>query len=374
MPESVRDGQRVVVEEFVAWTNAWLHSIQGGLGRFIEEAGDSLLIYGLQIHEVVWGEDDEGRKHPVKFGYREPATIDEWVLSHRGDQLVAVDFDLWEGGGYTLPAMGPRLRDRKVLHSALGQRGNNFEGVSPIRPAIHWIKLKRLLGQLIGVAAEKYGVPIAEVTQSDEQQPGGPQGNADKSDVETLGKILRKIRASEGAVIEVPPDLDFELHAPSGRMPDFLDLLDYCDQQIAQQYANEGSLLGQGSAVGSYALAQQSDSKFLRQAPAIARKIFEPVERIIRWTWQAHWAGEHGDLPTYPTVEQTLSSNSDSSQWLADAVKLLKAGKTSMSQRQKQALIDESLDKLGVDLEDEASRPDPGDTDESDEVEREEAA
>jgi len=363
-PDGIPDQQGAAVDEFVEWCNAWLHSIEGGLNKFVGESADSLLIYGLQMHEIVWGKDEDQRLHPVKFGYREPSTIEEWILDDRMADLIGVHFNILRGGDYTLPATGPDLTDRKVAHAALGQRGNNFEGVSPIRPAIHWIKLKRLLANIIGVSAEKYGTPI--VTVQEEGTVGrAASGEATDEDRQRLTQIMQSIRASEGAVIELPPDLDFEMHSPSGSMPKFLDLLDYCDQQISQQYANQGSLLGQGDAVGSYALAKQSDSKFLRQAPAIARKIFEPIEQIIRWTWQSEWADDHGDLPAYPTVEMSLSDGQDVSQWISDASTLM--GKQPVNTWPDE-LKREAFQKLGVEPPSEGS-DDVAATGESDSME-----
>ena len=333
-PKQVQPSQEQAVAEFVDWSNAWLHSLQGGIRRHVAEAGEALLIYGCVVHEVVWGADERGRKHPAKLGYREPSTYDEWVLDEDRASLDGLLFEPDDGPQYLL-GHGDDLRadvrtaapTRKMIHAAFHQRGLNFDGVPPQRPAISFKKLKKLLLQIAGLAADKYGVPVPTVVDAPVEVTGPhspADGTADASDKDDLYRLVANQRSGEAPVYKIPAGLEIDYLEPQGSMPTLLDLLEYCDQQIAQSYKNEGALLGQQSAVGSYALGQVADDKFLRKAPAVARSVLQPLEDIIRLQAQAYLEAALGrPLPAYPTIQMRLGAQIDTTQWVADMQKLM---------------------------------------------------
>lgn len=327
-PKTVNRSQQSAIDDFVDWSNGWLHSIAGGIRRHVAEAGETLLIYGPCVHEVVWGTDGEGRKHPTKFGYREPSTYDEWILDDDEAELDAIKFRTYNGGSYLLrtgsdlrssePSVAPTT---KAIHAAYHQRGHNFDGIPPQRPGIVFKKLKELLIQIAGLTADKYGVPIGKVMDAPADLDGDwspPEGSADSGDKSQLFKQVKHQRSGRAPVLKIPSGLDVQYESPEGTMPTLIELLEYCDQQVAQSYKNEGSLLGQTSAVGSYALGKVSDDKFLRKAPATAQAVLRPINRLLRLTAQAYVEPDVGSLPAYPRAHMRLGAGIDASKWLED--------------------------------------------------------
>jgi len=331
-PKVVNDDQRAALEGFVDWTNGWLHSLETGPSEHVREAGETLLIHGPCAHEVVWAESDLGWRHPVKFGYREPSTYDEYVLNVAENGLRGMTFKPGSGHRLFLPremtpesltANPPRA---KLVHTAYHQRGANYDGVPPSRPAATYKKAKEVLLQIAIGTADKYGMPIAKVMDMPvdlEADWSPPQGTADEDDKKDLYHDLLHMRAGKAPVLKIPAGLDLQFEAPDGKMPTLRDLLEYLDQQISQCFANEGALLGQGSAVGSYALGKVSDDKFVRQAPAVARMVLRPINGLIKLIAKTYLEPRLGErLPSYPRIQMRLSSEFDVSQWIDDLVKL----------------------------------------------------
>lgn len=325
MPRQVNDDQRETLETFVAWCNSWLRSIEGGLEKFVAEAS-SVLIYGFAPFEVVWAEDDEGRKHPVKLAFREQSTVDHWIFDEKARQLLGAEFQSFDGG-YALPYTGSRLTDRKLMVPRIHARGLNVEGISLLRPCIHAIKALRLIWQISVVASQKYGGPITVVRETEAAGQMMPSGGADEDDVADAGDVFRNIRSSEGPVVELPMGLEVEIIAPDGKIPSTLvEFLRFNIERISQVFSNSSKLLGLHKTQGSYALADVQDNQALRMVSPTANAIFRPVNRLIRDLAKVYIEPEIGRLPTYPTVETRLGLKKNTSKWVEDITKVM--GKT----------------------------------------------
>lgn len=346
MPGEVKPSHESAVREFVDWCNGWLHGIRhsspGGLRSFIQHAA-SAQIFGFALHETVWATDDEGRWHPDAYLYREQNTVDKWIIGDRESELIATQHRGIHLDGYTLPAGGPSQRERRVLLSNLHARGNNFEGISFIRPNIHWIKTKRVLGQIVAVSADKYGAPITKIQEDPDFTQ---QGGADESDKQDLFEVFRHLRATEGAITTVPAGLDVDIMSPTGTMPSLGDMMRYCDEMIASSWQNQGSTLTSGT-VGSYALSKVEDQKFVRSVPPIHRQIVQPVNEQIRHLAKRYLEDRvSGELLAYPEVGFSLDHVTDTSSWVSDMVDLM--GKKPLPEWP-EALQEKALDRMGLD-------------------------
>jgi|AKVG01.1.fsa_nt_gi hypothetical protein len=345
-PDSVPEDRADEVQEHVDFYNSKLRNIAGGWNRFVEHAA-SFLVFGFSPFEIVWAEDEvSGRVYPRKLAFREQNTVEDWILDDRASELLAVQFAT--GGDspdyYTLPATGGDVTDRRFLNCNLNARGNNFEGIPPIRPAIHWIKMKRILAQIAGIAAEKYGVPITQI-RSDPAYSDGIMGAPSDDDRRSdLRKVYQSMRAAEAPTIEMPDGLMAEILGPPGTMPDLLDLIRYCDQMITSAFSNEGALLGLQSMVGSYALGEQKERDFLRSAPYYARRIAEAINETILKPLGRKYLG---DLPEYPCLRYRVDGLKDASRWLEDVNKLMPNSAWMQIPEIKKAVFNE----LGVDVD-----------------------
>lgn len=325
MPKELPDD--ISPEEMQEWVdkiNGWLANLEGGgLRRYVFNAAHSVSIFGFAPFEVVWDSED-GDVFPVKFGYRECSTVERWIMDERMDTLLAVDFSV--GGDnqfkYTLSATGEALTDHRFMLARIAGRGNNWEGIAPARPAMHWMKFKQLLAHIAAASAQKYGVPTTFIKLDPsffklvgEYMSSTSSANADVKDV--VEKLSMK-QAVECVIVGLPDGLTADTPAPPGTMPALEDLLRYCDEMIARPFSNEGSLLGHNN-VGSYALADVQDDKFLRGAPSLHRVIMEPVDKLIRLMTIARFDRQ---LRFYPEMGMRLNVAHDTGSFIADVVSL----------------------------------------------------
>jgi hypothetical protein len=345
-PSNMRPDLEPRILEFCAWANTWLSNINrsdgltsGGFDSYVEHAATAAQ-FGFANFEVVWDRDKYNKLRPVKLAYREPATVDKWLLSKHQDNLRGC---LFRTGGdqmksYVLPASGHSIEDHKLINVSVMRRGNNFEGVSFIRPALHWIKVKELIGQMIPITAQKWGAPRERVMADPSFLSQVPGRGASEDDVRALVNVLGTLGYGD-TTHNVPDGLKVETDYPGSSMPTFKDVLSYCDLMIALPWSNEGSLLGQKS-VGSYAMASVSDNKFMRAAMYINRKVSEPIDALIRLLARVYV----GELEEYPYLGFRLDGVQDQSRWVNDAVNLFNAGVVSWPMEAKVA----AAEKLGL--------------------------
>jgi hypothetical protein len=239
-----------------------------------------------------------------------------------------------------------------VLLSNLHARGNNFEGISLIRSVIHWIKTKRILAQILPVAADKYGAPVTTIEEDDDAPPNA----SSEDDRDDLFDIFQHLRATEGAVVTVPKGLEVNVMSPSGTMPKLRKMIEYCDEMIAVPWRNQGSTLTSGT-VGSYALSQVEDQKFVRSVPPIHRQIMQPVDEQIRYLAQRYLEDRvSGEVLDYPTVGFSLDHVSDTSSWVSDMTTLM--GKKPLTEWP-EPLQEKALDKMDLDVTPQELQNDP---------------
>lgn len=318
-----------------------LQTIPGGWDTYVEHAL-SAIAFGFSIFEIVWGQVD-GVTLPVKLAFREPSSVERWLLDERARELMAVEFQT--GGdqsiSYALPVKGEQLTHRRVLLNTLAGRGLNFEGLPPTRTIDTLITKKKLLLTIQAACAERFGAPIL-AARVDGQVIGmlkdlGLQPTQDEWD--DFFDVLRYLLAVDTPTMQVPTGLMAEYVGPGGTAPDFQAQLEYIDSQIMLAFSAQGSLLGQQSAHGSYALAETADSDFMRSAPYYARFATRSLNELIRHIFAANGV----QLPSYPRIQWRLAGAHDTTRWMDDLVKLM-----GVKDQLPAALLEMALEKLGA--------------------------
>lgn len=313
MPKLVAPGKKAALTKFVKYHQARLMSVEGGWPRAVEHFC-AMIKDGFALHEVIWAHDhDAGRWFIKRFAYRFPGSLHSWIMDDKQRQLLAVRFEIAGGSNpmsYALPYAGQRAQDRRVLLQSMGGYGNDFEGVAPLRTALIYSKLKQLLIQIQALSADIFGVP-RRVVRRDPAWTGAP---ASKSDAYAAFHSVARGRSVDGPVDLLPDGIAVEVVTPSGAMPSFQEMIDYCDRQMLVPFSNEGSLLGIASSGGAYALGEVKEREQLRTAPYYARLIAGPINDLL-----AHLCrDEMGDLPEYPKLVWRMDGTEDASAWLKD--------------------------------------------------------
>lgn len=309
LPEDVPDHMVERVQEATRWMWRKLRAIDGGWDGFVESAASSI-IFGFSIFEVVWGADLAGRAAPAKLSFREPSTVERWLMDPWQRHLLGVSFQAGGDAPYrwALPACGERVTDQRVLLCTLGGRGNNFEGLPPTRVADVLITYKQLILSIMAAGSERFACPVLMVRQTGE---AGVQAN--DATVSSVYEIAASLQAMDTPAIQLPPGVELVYLSASGIMPDLLPIVEYLDRAIHQVFSTQAQALGSGH--GSYALAQVQDDDLLRAIPYYARTISRPINALIRRVLGSEWgipADACPDLVWSPRVE------ADNTRWFAD--------------------------------------------------------
>lgn len=362
MPQDCPEEMREAVEQ--ACTEVWsaLRNTRDGWEHYVEHAA-SCVTMGFAPFEVVWGERS-GRMLPTRLGFREQSTVHDWLFDNPARDLIGCRF-LTGGdsaGSYALPARGERVTDHRLLVVTLGGRGLNVEGVPPTRTVDVLLKKKELLLTIQAATAERFGAPIL-AAKLDTAVVSAMRDVAslepDDSEWEDFFEGLAYMLAMDTPTMIVPTGLTAEYIGPGGTAPDFQAQLEYLDSQIMLAFSNQGSLLGQQSVHGSYALASVADNDFMRSAPYYARVVARPINRLVRMIFERVYGF---DLDSYPEVRWRIGGAQDSSKWFADLEVFERVRPTLPP-----AVVTAALEKLGL-------PPDAYDSTEADEADTEELA
>ena len=340
IPDDVPEEERGRLEEACDEIWAALNSIDGGWEGYLEHACTNI-IFGFSIFEVVWKRLEDGKLLPKKIAFREPSTVERWLMSARQDELLGVKFQT--GGeasySYVLPKVGDRTEHHRILLNTLGGRGNNFEGIPPTR-TIDTIRVhKQLLIQIAAACNERFGAPIL-TTKFDPALKDMPGMQPREDKWQDFFDFLQYMQAMDTPTARVPLGLMIEYVGPGGTMPNFEKHLEYLDSQIMLAFSNQGALLGQQSVHGSYALAQTQDDQFMRAAPYYARVCVRSLNELIKVILRNEYGFE---LIEWPCIKWRLAGEHDSSRWFDDLTKFM-ALKDSLPP----AILKAGLEKLGL--------------------------
>jgi hypothetical protein len=337
------------LSEFIAFHNARLHGLACGWGRFVEQAGRSVLKNGFAPFGISWGKQG-GRTYIHDLGFYEPSIVHEWVWSP--DLRTPLEMVCRTSGGssasFRVPMAGPSITDIKAMVFNIAAEGANIEGVSPLRPVLHYVQHKQLLLQIAAVAAEKFGIPITTIME-DPAWAQAMLGEPAEEEREDVFNAMRYRTGLDADVITLPAPLTLGVHNPQGQMPSFQEQIDYLDRMILTPFSAEGSLLGH-QGVGSYSLGQVAERDEIRSAPYYARLISGPLNRIIAMLW----ALEHPGAPVpAPVLMWRMHGLQDNSKWLEDVLRF--TSQAGMVPAVRTAI----LEKLGlpVDAYDDADDP-----------------
>lgn len=292
------------MRQFVEFHRMKFKNLANGLKNFIEDAS-WMILFGFSVFEIVFNRDDQGRLYVEKFGYREQSSVDKWILDARGNDLLGIEFQT--GGDFSRQYVLPK---NKILLCTFNRKGNNYEGVAPLRSVLSWIEFERLLIQLSAVSMEKYGVPLTKVKREAGTQIPNP---AKDEEVEDVYDIMSVLQAVEAGVIQLPDGVDIETMYPTGTTPDFESMIELCQRQILEAFSNEGSVLGLSSYVGSFALAEVSEDRALRAVPFIMAQILDPLNELLKFLAK-DWFGE--EQQDYPEFYVRYEGNHKNSNWL----------------------------------------------------------
>lgn len=226
----------------------------------------SMVTYGYslfeRIHKVVLNHPRWGNHITYKaLAYRSQRTIERWELEERTGKLVAVE--QWAFGDaqrmVTIPA-------KFLTLFSLDKEGQNFEGVSMLRPAYGAWRRKQTYLKLEAIGQEKHAIPTPLLRV--------PEGKANTDEFDNAVDVLQKWIAHQSQYVTMPEDwkIDFistEFDASKVRVS-----IEAENKEMVNAFMANFLELGQGGS-GSYALSMDLSDFFLGGIEHIAQLICE---------------------------------------------------------------------------------------------------
>ena len=220
------------------------------------------LDYGRMVFEIVYKQLDDGRIGWHKFAPRLPATIFKWQTEDNQDGVTQF---LPTGGYVSIPI-------EKLIIFVNDKEGDNWEGISLIRPAYkHWY-IKDSLYKIDALAFERQGLGIPFVK---------PPLGANLQEEDKAEELLKNLRANEESHLKIPQGWGFGfMDMNAGSLRNIQPTILHHDRQIVKNVLAQFLELGASGASGSFALSQDQSRLFLLSLQAVARHIAEAINKF----------------------------------------------------------------------------------------------
>lgn len=304
----------------------------GGFREFLGQA-HSLAWLGFFVAEPGFKRGRRGGWLWHRAEPRQQNTVDRWHMV--GDQLVGIEFRTntqeWarrpgvrqvRGADthYILPTFGERAIDNHVILARYGGIGNNWEGMPPTRPSLHWVAFKRLIAQIVASGAEKIGNPIALLQKDPDFLNIVTSGYAaDVGDMQKAYNAINDQRATDVPVHWLGNGITVKMVEAGGDSFAGFDWLKYCDQMISFPFSNEGNLIGMDGA-GSYNLGEVKERRMLRNGSTFTSRIEDAINAQVI---APLFFDAFPDAPEAPQLKLITPYTGDQGKWVETILKAL---------------------------------------------------
>ena len=248
--------------------------------------------YGVMVFEKVFETREEGGQVWItwkKFAPRMPKSITAWELA---DGSLGIKQTTTEGGSVEIPM-------DKLLVFNSDKEGDNWWGISKLRPAYkHWY-IKTNLEKIDAIAHERQGlgVPFVELPK-----------NASEEDRLQAQTILENLRAHEKGYLIQPAGMAVEFKdMKANSTKDASRAIDYHNRSITLAVLAQYLMLGSGAS-GSFALSQNHSELLLTSLEATANMVKDVFNKYaIQQLVDLNFDG----VENYPTLDFAGISKED---------------------------------------------------------------
>lgn len=246
------DPKDIEVAEFIEWQLFEKLCFQS---NFLPQA----LLYfdfGFMLFEKCYRYEKNG-PYPgkvclYKLAPRLPKSVDKWVEISEYSE-VGVEQSGYRDEKY----INANIPAWKLVRFTLDQEGNNYEGVSMLRPAYkHW-RMKSAFEKIGAIAAERTSIGIPTLFRTEQ---GGTISEEEKKQNKA---ILRQIKANKEAFLDLGYGNDFKFSTSQGGF-DFQPLLRYHDRQISKAVLAQFLETGSEGSKGGYAQNKADQQLFFK--------------------------------------------------------------------------------------------------------------
>ena len=208
-----------------------------------------MLDFGVAAHEDCW-EVVGNRVRLAKCASRLPLTFYRWLTNETGEELAALEQLGYRGGDY----ITTQVPADKLALFTYNQEGQNYTGLSLLRPMYqHWY-MKSNLYKVDAIACERNGMGVPTVMLSKD---------AKREDINAAKAWVSSLVAHERTGLVLPDGYLFKLEGVTGTLRDPKSSIDHHNTAISMAGLAMFMMLGQ-SAHGSRSLgASMSDFFFM---------------------------------------------------------------------------------------------------------------
>lgn len=214
--------------------------------------------------------------------WRSPRTIEEWFLSRDGQLEAVRQIDNSER------AHDNKIPGKFLLHVAPEMEGDNYEGISMLRPVYgNWLR-KDFLNKIKMIGSERsaIGVPVAKT----------PQGQVNSTSQTAVENTLARFVAHESQYIVLPPGWDIDSLKIEFDGEDIEKMIAAENIGMAKSFLANFMELGLSGA-GAYALGTDLSDIFLSGIEVYANAILSPVNTKLIPDLVRQNFGRQGEYP-----------------------------------------------------------------------------
>jgi phage gp29-like protein len=218
-----------------------------------------MLDFGAAVHENIWYLDGQSVRIR-KLAPRLPLTFYRWLCAPDSSDLASLE-QLGYGGDVYKTTQIPV--DKMALFT-FNQEGDNFTGMSLLRPMYqHWY-IKSNLYKIEAISAERNGMGVPIVTM----------GAAAKQEDRTAATDwVTGVATNQSTGLVLPPEWTFEIKGVQGMIHDAQKAIAHHNDQISMCGLAQFMNLGQGEKGGSRALGTTMSDFFYLGLQAAANHI-----------------------------------------------------------------------------------------------------
>ena len=227
--------------------------------------------YGFACFEKTFKIVKAHPKHGPYIGLRSltwlsPKTIERWNLDHSNEQLFSVSQYAYGDANRVVD-----IPAKFLVHYALDQEGQNFNGISILRPLYrNWTVKQKALERLAG-GVEKYGIPIPIVKF--------PTDRVDEQEKQEAINAMKAYNSGNNNFLLVPHG--WELETTDGKFdPEKIQSV-INSQDKGMVFSILANFIELGKGGGSFALSQDLSSFFLKSCESYTKTITDSLNRTV---------------------------------------------------------------------------------------------
>lgn len=221
-----------------------------------------------KTHKVVVGHSRFGNYNGLKkLAWRSPKTITRWNLDKESGDLESITQQAFGDIGKLVDIYANDL----VIFS-VNREGDNFEGISALRPCYGPFLRKNIYLKLLAIGIEKYAVPTPTLNV--------PEGKENTDQYENAIEVLKRYVSHQQQFITKPEGWDITFTTNNFDADKIKQVIEMENAEMTKAFLANFMLLGQ-SGSGSYALSTDLSDFFLGGIEYIAQSICDTFNRVI---------------------------------------------------------------------------------------------